>query len=69
LSLEQIGHQLKLEIADNGIGISNTKAPIYLWDGFGLRSMQPRTHQLKDHFCFHSKPDAGTRLTVCLPLI
>jgi len=68
LRLYLTGQQLKLEIADKGIGIAVDRLPTSLWGGLGLRSIQQRTHQLNGHFRLYSEANNGTRMVIRFPL-
>jgi signal transduction histidine kinase len=57
-----LGNSLRLEISDNGLGISQDHQP-----GVGLRSMRQRAEELGGTFSLDSGPGRGTRLIVSLP--
>lgn len=58
-------HQLVLEIADNGIGMSD---PAPFVTGHGLKNMQARATAIGATLRFDSPPQGGTRVTIVLPV-
>jgi PAS domain S-box-containing protein len=57
--------QLQLSVIDNGRGISDIKGR----DSLGLVGMRERAHRLGGRFEIESKPGAGTKLIVRLPML
>ncbi len=63
LSLHHMGDRLFLSLYDDGKGFDTTERP-----GLGILSMQGRARLLGGEFEIHSKPRAGTRIEVWVPL-
>jgi two-component system sensor histidine kinase DegS len=53
-----------VEIHDDGVGFVETE----LKKHFGLKSMRERTESVNGRIRIESKPGAGTRITLCLPM-
>ena len=69
LSVEAVGGQLRLEIADDGVGFDSAKAREYLQMGrVGLASMRERVELANGTFMVHSTPGKGTTVMATLPL-
>jgi ligand-binding sensor domain-containing protein/signal transduction histidine kinase len=60
--------RLTMQIEDNGIGISSEMADPIPAGHFGLIGMRERTQAIGGTFAMNSLPDAGTKITVELPL-
>jgi signal transduction histidine kinase len=58
-----LGNELKLEIEDDGAGLSPNRQP-----GVGLRSMRERAEELGGRCEIDSAPGRGTRVTAYLPM-
>ena len=58
-------HQLVLEIADNGIGMSDT-APVVA--GHGLKNMQARATDIGATLRFDTPTEGGSRVAIVLPV-
>ena len=56
---------LQLMVADNGVGISDTKASDRR--SLGLMGMQERAAQCGGTVTIEGHPDKGTTVTLCLP--
>jgi signal transduction histidine kinase len=54
---------LRLEITDDGVGLSTKRRP-----GVGLTSMRERAMELGGTFLVETTSTGGTRIFVCLPL-
>ncbi len=69
VSVETSGGQLRVEIADDGIGFDSAKAREYLQSGrVGLASMRERVELANGTFMVHSAPGRGTTVLASLPL-
>jgi signal transduction histidine kinase len=69
VSVEAVGGQLRLEIADDGQGFDDGKAREFLQMGrVGLASMRERVELVNGTFMVHSTPGKGTTLLATLPL-
>jgi PAS domain S-box-containing protein len=69
VSVEGVGGQLRLEIADDGVGFDSAKAREYLQMGrVGLASMRERVELANGTFMVHSTPGKGTTVLATLPL-
>jgi PAS domain S-box-containing protein len=69
VSVEAVGGQLRIEVADNGIGFDAAKAREYLQMGrVGLASMRERVELANGTFMVHSTPGKGTTVLATLPL-
>jgi signal transduction histidine kinase len=66
LSLED--HMLEITIGDDGIGFDPQQPPADTRPRFGLSTMRERAEAIGASIHVDSEPDAGTRLTVRLPL-
>ena len=65
LRLIQEGHDLLLEVRDDGHGFDlNSRYPGHM----GLQSMQERVHSLRGTFTITSAPGKGTAISVRLPI-
>jgi PAS domain S-box-containing protein len=62
IHVQQTNTTLELEVADDGIGGAAAA------DGSGLRGLADRVHALDGRFRVDSRPGAGTRIRVQLPL-
>lgn len=65
VSLTRVGRELRLEIADSGVGF-DARAPRA--DGLGLVSMRERASFLKGTLVIQSAPGRGTRIGVEIPV-
>lgn len=67
--------QLYFEIEDNGVGIKEDQIQSLLYDNggsYGLKNVQERIQMIFGNeygLSLHSTPGAGTKVTICLPLI
>jgi signal transduction histidine kinase len=69
VSVEAVGGQLRIEIADDGEGFDSGKAREYLQMGrVGLASMRERVELANGTFMVHSTPGKGTTVLATLPL-
>lgn len=69
VSVEAVGGQLRVEIADNGIGFDAGQAREFLRLGrVGLASMRERVELANGTFMVHSTPGKGTTVLATLPL-
>jgi PAS domain S-box-containing protein len=69
VSVEAVGGQLRVEIADDGDGFDSGKAREYLQMGrVGLASMRERVELANGTFMVHSTPGKGTTVLATLPL-
>ncbi len=69
VSVETTGGQLRVEVADDGIGFDSAKAREYLQSGrVGLASMRERVELANGTFMVHSTPGRGTTVLASLPL-
>jgi PAS domain S-box-containing protein len=69
VSVEAVGGQLRIEIADDGVGFDAGKAREYLQMGrVGLASMRERVELANGTFMVHSTPGKGTNVLATLPL-
>jgi PAS domain S-box-containing protein len=69
VSVEAVGGQLRIEVADDGIGFDSAKAREYLQMGrVGLASMRERVELANGTFMVHSTPGKGTTVLATLPL-
>ena len=69
VSVEAVGGQLRIEIADDGEGFDSAKAREYLQMGrVGLASMRERVELANGTFMVHSTPGKGTTVLATLPL-
>jgi len=69
VSVEGVGGQLRVEIADDGVGFDSAKAREYLQMGrVGLASMRERVELANGTFMVHSTPGKGTTVLATLPL-
>ncbi|MCI0634950.1 MAG: PAS domain-containing sensor histidine kinase [Actinobacteria bacterium] len=69
VSVETTGGQLRVEVADDGIGFDSAKAREYLHSGrVGLASMRERVELANGTFMVHSTPGRGTTVLASLPL-
>jgi len=69
VSVDTGGGQLRVEIADDGIGFDSGKAREFLQSGrVGLASMRERVELANGTFMVHSAPGRGTTVVASLPL-
>lgn len=69
VSVEAVGGQLRIEVADDGVGFDSAKAREYLQMGrVGLASMRERVELANGTFMVHSTPGKGTTVLATLPL-
>jgi PAS domain S-box-containing protein len=69
VSVEAVGGQLRIEVADDGMGFDAAKAREYLQMGrVGLASMRERVELANGTFMVHSTPGKGTTVLATLPL-
>jgi PAS domain S-box-containing protein len=69
VSVDTGGDQLRVEIADDGIGFDAGKAREFLQSGrVGLASMRERVELANGTFMVHSAPGRGTTVLASLPL-
>jgi len=69
LTVEAVGGQLQIEVADNGVGFDSAQAREYLKMGrVGLASMRERVELANGTFMVHSTPEKGTTVLATLPL-
>jgi PAS domain S-box-containing protein len=69
VSVEAVGGQLRIEVADDGEGFDSAKAREYLQMGrVGLASMRERVELANGTFMVHSTPGKGTTVLATLPL-
>ncbi len=69
LTVEAITGQLRIEVADDGLGFDSSKAREYLQMGrVGLASMRERVELASGTFMVHSTPGKGTTVMATLPL-
>ncbi|MEW6059008.1 MAG: PAS domain-containing sensor histidine kinase, partial [Actinomycetota bacterium] len=69
VTVESLGGQLRIEIADNGVGFDSAKAREFLQMGrVGLASMRERVELANGTFMVHSTPGKGTTVLATLPL-
>ena len=69
VSVDTGGGQLRVEIADNGVGFDSGKAREFLQSGrVGLASMRERVELANGTFMVHSAPGRGTTVLASLPL-
>ncbi len=64
LRLEETAGQIRLRIADNGVGFSTDSAAS---GGMGLKMMQERAAQINARLSIQSSPGAGTVILVEVP--
>jgi NarL family two-component system sensor histidine kinase LiaS len=68
-TVEAVAGQLRIEIADDGIGFDSTKVREYLQMGrVGLASMRERVELANGTFMVHSTIGRGTTVLATLPL-
>jgi PAS domain S-box-containing protein len=68
-SVEAVGGQLRIEVADDGVGFDSTRAREYLQMGrVGLASMRERVELANGTFMVHSTVGKGTTVLATLPL-
>ncbi len=69
VTVEAISGQLRIEVADDGVGFDSAKAREYLQMGrVGLASMRERVELANGTFMVHSTPGRGTTVMATLPL-
>jgi PAS domain S-box-containing protein len=69
VTLEALAGQLRIEIADDGVGFDSAKAREYLQLGrVGLASMKERVELANGTFMVQSNPGRGTTVLATLPL-
>jgi signal transduction histidine kinase len=64
ISFEMKGHQIYLNIEDDGEGFVVNKAK----KGIGLKNIKSRVEELKGELFINSQIDAGTRISISVPL-
>jgi signal transduction histidine kinase len=64
INLALTENQLRLVIADNGVGLPTETAPRF---HHGLANMRQRISQLGGAFELRSQPGHGTQLEICIP--
>jgi signal transduction histidine kinase len=65
IKLESRSASLRLVVADNGVGIPNTKVSDR--QSLGLLGMRERVALFRGDITIQSDPGKGTTVTVCLP--
>jgi PAS domain S-box-containing protein len=69
VTVEALAGQLRIEVADDGVGFDSAKAREYLQMGrVGLASMRERVELANGTFMVHSNPGRGTTVLATLPL-
>jgi PAS domain S-box-containing protein len=69
VTVEAMGGQLRIEIADNGVGFDPARSREYLRMGkVGLASMRERVELANGTFMVHATPGRGTTVFATLPL-
>jgi PAS domain S-box-containing protein len=69
VTVEALAGQLRIEVADDGVGFDSAKAREYLLMGrVGLASMKERVELANGTFMVHSNPGRGTTVLATLPL-
>ncbi len=69
LRVEALQGQLRIEVADNGVGFDSSKAREFLQMGrVGLASMRERVELANGTFMVHATPGKGTTVLATLPL-
>jgi PAS domain S-box-containing protein len=69
VSVEAVAGQLRIEIADDGVGFDPGKVREFLRQGrVGLASMRERVELANGTFMVHSTPEKGTNVLATLPL-
>ena len=69
LTVEAIGGQLRIEVADDGAGFDSVRSREFLRMGrVGLASMRERVELANGTFMVHSTPGKGTTVLATLPL-
>ena len=66
VELRGAGNKLQLEVKDTGIGFDVKEANRI--GGLGLVSMQERVRAVNGRFYIESKPGAGTKIIVSVPM-
>ena len=67
--VEAVGGQLRVEVADDGVGFDSARAREFLQMGrVGLASMRERVELANGTFMVHSTPGKGTTVLATLPL-
>lgn len=65
-------HNIELDVEDNGIGFDIRKVETQdkedFLHGFGLSTMRERARLLSGSFSIDTKPGAGTKIHVCVPV-
>ena len=69
VTVEATGGQLRIEIADDGVGFDPARSREYLRMGrVGLASMRERVELANGTFMVHTTPSKGTTVFATLPL-
>jgi signal transduction histidine kinase len=69
VTVEALAGQLRIEVADNGVGFESGKAREFLQMGrVGLASMRERVELANGTFMVHAMPGKGTTVLATLPL-
>ncbi|MBI2236912.1 MAG: PAS domain S-box protein, partial [Actinobacteria bacterium] len=69
LTVEAVAGQLRIEVADDGVGFEAAKSREFLRDGrVGLASMRERVELANGTFMVHTTPGRGTTVLATLPL-
>lgn len=69
VAVEAVGGQLRIEVADDGVGFDSARAREYLQMGrVGLASMRERVELANGTFMVHSTEGKGTTVLATLPL-
>lgn len=66
LSMDENNELLKIKLMDNGKGFDSTK--FHVLEGFGLNQIKARINNLKGNIHFNSKLNAGTIITIEVPI-
>lgn len=69
VTVEAVAGQLRIEVADDGVGFEAAKSREFLRDGrVGLASMRERVELANGTFMVHTTPGRGTTVLATLPL-
>lgn len=66
LSMDENNELLKITLMDNGKGFDSSK--FHVLEGFGLNQIKARINNLKGNIYFNSKLNAGTTITIEVPI-
>jgi two-component system NarL family sensor kinase len=66
LSIDENNESLKITLMDNGKGFDSSK--FHVLEGFGLNQIKARINNLKGNIYFNSKLNAGTTITIEVPI-